>query len=428
MKNRVFIFSMLLFQFAFLGNSNAQTKEWLVNGNVGITPANYLGTINAADLVLRTNTAANPAFEVARFTPTLSGWIGQGNFIDPANNAAFAAGFFNTIAKGAHKSIALGWENRITEANGYALGTKNIVSQPYSGCFGIELEASGNRSYVIGAGTSGGPLLTNGIDRSLMVGFSSNPTLFVNDGQVGIGTSTPTAGFVLDINGSGIATGGIWFPSDKDFKKDIRTLGGALDKIRRLRGTEYTYRTDEFKILKFPSGHQIGFIAQELKEVFPELVKPGLEGHLAVNYVGIIPVLVEALKEQQMQIEEKDAAIACLQNKTESLEARLAKIETALLNSPKDAPSFEQPKKEKRFGIVPNPSNGHFQLTLTDADQTESSTILIFDGNGREVLRRSLEAGSNVVDFSLDLPNGLYSISLLAKGKLGGTQTFVVTK
>ena len=67
---------------------------------------------------------------------------------------------------------------------------------------------------------------------------------------------------------------------------------------------------------------QIGVIAQEIETVFPELVSDGYE-YKSVNYTGLIPILLEALKEQQAQLEAKEAAII-------TLKARLARIEEAL--------------------------------------------------------------------------------------------------
>ena len=82
--------------------------------------------------------------------------------------------------------------------------------------------------------------------------------------------------------------------SDEKLKKDISTIDGALDKVKQLRGVDYTWKESEEK--------SKGVIAQELQEVFPELVSESESG-LSVNYNGIIGVLIEAIKEQQKQID-----------------------------------------------------------------------------------------------------------------------------
>ena len=82
--------------------------------------------------------------------------------------------------------------------------------------------------------------------------------------------------------------------SDEKLKKDISTIDDALDKVKQLRGVDYTWKESEEK--------SKGVIAQELQEVFPELVSESGSG-LSVNYNGLIGVLIEAIKEQQKQID-----------------------------------------------------------------------------------------------------------------------------
>jgi len=90
--------------------------------------------------------------------------------------------------------------------------------------------------------------------------------------------------------------------SDQRLKQDIRPLGGALAAVRQLRGVRYTYRQDiEGKPL--PKGEQVGVLAQEVEKLYPELVSTAPNGYKAVNYSQLTPVLLEALKEQQQQID-----------------------------------------------------------------------------------------------------------------------------
>lgn len=77
--------------------------------------------------------------------------------------------------------------------------------------------------------------------------------------------------------------------SDENLKKDISTIGGALDKVKQLRGVDFTWKDNDTK--------GKGVIAQELQEIFPELVSNDSTGNLSVNYTGLIAVLIEAIKE-----------------------------------------------------------------------------------------------------------------------------------
>lgn len=84
--------------------------------------------------------------------------------------------------------------------------------------------------------------------------------------------------------------------SDGRNKSNVQTLTNSLDKVLSLRGVSYNYKNQEKT--------SIGFIAQEVKEVIPEVVSLDSEGYYAVGYQNLVAVLAEAIKEQQAQIDE----------------------------------------------------------------------------------------------------------------------------
>lgn len=115
----------------------------------------------------------------------------------------------------------------------------------------------------------------------------------------------------LSLNGDGfILSSGTWTNSDKRYKKNIEPLESPLPKIMKIRGVRYDYDREKFP--GFKEGKSMGFIAQELREVFPEAVMLKEDGYYAVNYDEIIPVLAEAMKEQQKEIEELRAVVKSL--------------------------------------------------------------------------------------------------------------------
>lgn len=128
-------------------------------------------------------------------------------------------------------------------------------------------------------------------------------------GNLGVGTTTPSA--KLDVAGDIRATGMIT-PSDARFKKDIYPLQNSLQKILALKGFTYNWRTDEFTDKGFDNNQQIGFIAQQVEQVLPQLVHTGTDGYKGVDYLKLIPVMVEAIKEQQKQIDELKETVAQL--------------------------------------------------------------------------------------------------------------------
>ena len=79
-------------------------------------------------------------------------------------------------------------------------------------------------------------------------------------------------------------------------------MEGALGKIQQLDGVSYQFNQQDFQERGFSEKQQLGLIAQNLEEVYPELVKTYDDGYKAVNYDGLIPVLIEGLKEQQQEI------------------------------------------------------------------------------------------------------------------------------
>ena len=82
-------------------------------------------------------------------------------------------------------------------------------------------------------------------------------------------------------------------PSDKTLKENIKPINNALDKVEKLQGVTFDWKEQDITNLK----EDIGFIAQDVKEVLPELVRENENGKLSLRHQGIIPVLLEAIKE-----------------------------------------------------------------------------------------------------------------------------------
>ena len=84
--------------------------------------------------------------------------------------------------------------------------------------------------------------------------------------------------------------------SDERYKTNVKNIDDPLAKVLQLRGVEYD-RIDKEQ-------HTIGLIAQEVEKVLPELVHENHEGVKSVAYQNMVAILIEAIKEQQKQIEE----------------------------------------------------------------------------------------------------------------------------
>jgi len=88
--------------------------------------------------------------------------------------------------------------------------------------------------------------------------------------------------------------------SDRNLKKDIVKIDNALDKVQSINGYIFTYKDTNIR--------STGAIAQEIEKVLPEVVD-GEEGNKKVSYGNMVGLLIEAIKEQQKQIEELQSLI-----------------------------------------------------------------------------------------------------------------------
>jgi hypothetical protein len=135
---------------------------------------------------------------------------------------------------------------------------------------------------------------------------SGTSYLAINSGNIGIGTTT--ASYKLDVSGTIRATGDVIAYSDARVKTNITTVENALEKVKSLRGVNYTRKDDESNTLK------VGVIAQEVLSVLPEVVQQDDSGNYSVAYGNMVGVLIEAIKEQQRQIENLQYLLSQKQN------------------------------------------------------------------------------------------------------------------
>jgi hypothetical protein len=141
------------------------------------------------------------------------------------------------------------------------------------------------------------------------------------DGNVGIATSNPT--HLLTLLGGAYCDGtGAWVAgSDRAFKKEIEPLTRyGLDTVLKLQPVTYIHKEDK------ENRTQLGFIAQDVKPLVPEVVE-GREGSYGLAYDRLIPVLVNAIKEQQKQVEELKQTNEVLKQDNQELKARVEKLE-----------------------------------------------------------------------------------------------------
>lgn len=145
---------------------------------------------------------------------------------------------------------------------------------------------------------------------------------------VGIGTAGNTMTEKLEVVGN-IKCTNLYQTSDLRFKSGIQGIPNVLDKVKLLRGVTYDWNKAEFEKATKPKkltpegetewkrsryvprdGRQLGVVAQELEPVFPDLVSTDADGYKAVDYGRLTVILLEAVKEQQKQIDALKAGLA----------------------------------------------------------------------------------------------------------------------
>lgn len=121
------------------------------------------------------------------------------------------------------------------------------------------------------------------------------------------------------------SNGTYYVASDRSLKQEIEPMDEVLGKLMQLSPKKYFYKTDESKVDKTS-----GFIAQDLLEIFPDLVSGSEENHLAVNYSGMSTLLVKAVQEQQTIIDAQQKEIDELRKLTESNAAMIKELSSKI--------------------------------------------------------------------------------------------------
>jgi hypothetical protein len=131
-----------------------------------------------------------------------------------------------------------------------------------------------------------------------------------NTGKIGIGTTSPQSGYRLHVVdsvyvGGNVSASAYTTRSDYNLKDDIFDIKYGLNDVLQLQPVEYTYKSNGSK--------QLGFIAQDIGTILPEVVS--FEESMSVNYQAIIPILTKAIQEQQALIKALEQRIINLENK-----------------------------------------------------------------------------------------------------------------
>ncbi len=278
-----------------IARSNALTI--LQNGNIGI------GELNPSVPLNFTSTTGNKIAlwgnGASHYGLGIQASLLQMYTMDNSNDIAFGYGSSGAFSE--NMRIKGNGRVGIGESNpGFPLNFASTTGNK------IALWGSSGNHYGLGIQASLMQLYTIDISSDIAFGYGNSTSFTENmrvrgNGNVGIGTNNPSQR--LHVVGNICYTGSIVACSDIRYKHDFSAINDPLEKIRSLNGMYYYWKQDEFPGMQFSSERQLGFAAQEVEKLLPELVVTDSRGYKSVDYGRLTPVLVEAIKQQEEMID-----------------------------------------------------------------------------------------------------------------------------
>lgn len=410
----------------------AFSQDWSLSGN-SLSGSEFIGATNSESLYLKTNNTTRmrifPDGTIGFGTPSTFTTALRHMDIRFTDSTLYDSSDFGQGVIILNKANLNGSSSSLTlqataETRGCAVTLNSIAVEDDRADFVIQTE-SGSYSY------------SHLMHERMRIKYNGN---------VGIGTSTPGT-YKLYVNGDVYATG-TYSSSDERFKKDIHTIENGLDILKKLNPSSYHFKTEEFPEKNFESQLAYGFIAQELEEVLPELVKEDAQGYKAVNYTGIIPILTSAIQEQNALLEEKEVELATMQSEIEALKAQFETLQQQFsyyeteccANNGTNENNGVAAEEEKAltavsYGVLmgnsPNPFTETTKISYEIKTEVEAAQIMIMNLNGEliESFKLAPQVGNGQVMVSGNTLNaGMYLYTLVLDGKEIATQKMILSK
>ena len=256
--------------------------------------------------------------------------------------------------------------------------------------------------------------------------------------------------FYVAGDGSVYSKGSILTASDESYKENISSINNSLNTIRQMRGVTYklkeqaaetvatanTLQNDVSsdtlssqspvpveivnKIKAEKKRKKSGFIAQELEEIFPEAVYTLPNGKKAIAYSEIIPLLVEAIKEQQNEIDELKQAKSIQTRSTISDADEQSDVNSLL----------DEKLKAKLYSNIPNPFKEQTTISFFIPEASSRASIHIYNLQGKQIKQINIESRGNgsVTINGYELIPGMYMYSLIVDGKEVDTKKMILTE
>jgi hypothetical protein len=385
--------------------------------NVGIGLTNPVAKLDVYRPALTTlvNPIGLQVYNHDKSTSSSGSVWGSKTIIDNANLNNIAAEF---DASGAEVSVGV-----------YAVvSTTNIGGQIYPASTGgsfITTSVGGTATGVVGDAngdiiSTGGEFNAtgSGIDYGIQASASG-------------GTTNYAGYFVGDIYCSGS-----YLPSDEKLKTNVADYTNAMSRLKNIKTHTYSYQTDQYKEMNLPQGQQTGFLANEFSQSFPELTKNTQFSYRdktkvplkykAINYVGLIPYLVEAMQELDGKVAENDT----LRQQIVSLQQQLNDICNGGCASLMGSNTSGQSANPANALLqnVPNPFSQQTTIGyVLNSGTTANMNINSLDGKLVKHIDLAISGQGSVVVSSNEMVPGTYTYSLTVDSKIVDTKLMVIT-
>ncbi len=234
----------------------------------------------------------------------------------------------------------------------------------------------------------------------------------------------------------------LWFSAKDGWVND---LDGSMDLLMKLQPKTYEFKTEEFPNMTLRDGQQYGFIAQEIEQVFPTLVKESLQPaekldeevigedieFKAVDYISLIPVMVAGMQEQHEVIEAQNAELEYLHAELQAIKEELAA--SAGNNAEGRIGAGTDVLANDDVAVLyqndPNPFMDRTVIRYSLPETTQTATMLLFDLQGTQIAKYPLEInpeGKLTLDAGAMKP-GMYIYAMIADGKQIDSKRMILT-
>lgn len=301
--------------------------------------------------------------------------------------------------------------------NSGAAGTYSFASGEYASAAGFHSTSRGYYSSVPASfGTAFGQYLNVNSYNSFVIGRynvasgttnswnSSEPLLVAGNGK---GSASTSNALTLLKNGNMTISGSLSQSSDMRLKQNVSPVKGVLQKLTDIQPIYYEFVNKE----THPGERQLGFSAQEVEKVFPELVRTDENDFLALNYASMSAVTIQAVKEQQEMISELKKQIEEMKNQLNVIRYSNAGANTSS--------SAIHPVL-----VSPNPANETVTIRMAMSDEHNDLQCKLINHRGQLVKELPYHGESLLLDLQ-DLAPGNYVIMMIRGSEIVGTGSFI---